>query len=196
MDQTVTGALTGFYLEVLIGWVVGAAIVGAAAHARRRSGVGWFLLALLISPLLAFIAVLVMAPGGRKTCPECGMGVPVEARICHFCRHQFDEYQKPDLPEGSWQDVGMWRVVEANDTDEVAVGDHVLVGLGPSQLLLVQPEERTPRLWLPYDEVAIGLGNDGRVRLSDKIAYLAALEHISGPDARSLVESVRAHQQG
>ncbi len=64
------------------------------------------------------------------------------------------------------------------------------------QLLLVKPDGRTPRLWLPYEEVTIGLGNNGRVRLSDEVAYLAELEHISGPDATSLIESVRAHLLG
>ena len=203
MDQTGTDLLAGIYvnglvLGVLVAWLVLAAVVGAAAHSRGRNGAGWFLLAILISPLLALLAVALMAPGGgaRKACPECGERVPVDAHICHYCRHEFGEPTQPDLPDSHWQDVGLWQVAEANDTDEVAVGDQVLVGLGPSQLLLVEPEARTPQLWLPYDEVAIGLGNDGRVRLSDKIAYLAALEHISGPDAKSLIESVRAHQQG
>lgn len=163
------------------------------------TNLGWVAVLLALLALTLWVRVALRPRNRRiirKACPECGESVPVSARICHYCRHEFWENPKPDVPDMRWQEAGMWQVVEANDTDEVAAGDQVLVGLGPSQLLLVKPDGRTPQLWLPYEEVAIGLGNDGRVRLSDEVAYLAALEHISGPDAKSLVESVRAHQQG
>jgi hypothetical protein len=52
----------------LLFWVGLAVVVGVAANSRGRSGFGWFLLAVLFSPLLAVIALLLMpavaAPAG------------------------------------------------------------------------------------------------------------------------------------
>lgn len=47
---------------VFFGWVAFAVVVGVAANARGRSWIGWFLIALVLSPLLALILVLVMKP--------------------------------------------------------------------------------------------------------------------------------------
>jgi hypothetical protein len=44
-------------------WLGGAVIVGVIANQRRnRSGIGWFFLSLLISPLLAGLLVLALLP--------------------------------------------------------------------------------------------------------------------------------------
>lgn len=45
-------------------WLALAVVVGFAASGRGRSGVGWFLIAILISPLLALILLLVMGSPG------------------------------------------------------------------------------------------------------------------------------------
>lgn len=50
-------------MEILAIWLVFAIIVGVVANGRGRSAIGWFLLALLISPLIAIIVLLVMGPG-------------------------------------------------------------------------------------------------------------------------------------
>lgn len=104
--------------SLLVFWVIFAVIVAIAANSRGRSAIGWFLLAILISPLLALIAVLVMGPGSRnavqpaqainaspavaadprKACPDCGEQVPVIARICRFCRYEFKDV--PANPPG------------------------------------------------------------------------------------------------
>jgi hypothetical protein len=41
-------------------WIAFAVVVGVAAASRGRNGFGWFVLALLISPLIALLLVLVM----------------------------------------------------------------------------------------------------------------------------------------
>jgi phosphotransferase system glucose/maltose/N-acetylglucosamine-specific IIC component len=51
-------------MEIAFLWFAFAIVVGAAAKARGRDGVGWFLLALIISPLIALLLVLVMARKG------------------------------------------------------------------------------------------------------------------------------------
>jgi hypothetical protein len=47
-------------MEFAFFWFAFAIVVGVAASARGRNGLGWFLLALIISPLIALLLVLVM----------------------------------------------------------------------------------------------------------------------------------------
>jgi hypothetical protein len=44
----------------VVGWVFFSAIVAVAAKARGRTGVGWFLLSIIISPLFALILVMAL----------------------------------------------------------------------------------------------------------------------------------------
>lgn len=121
------------YGSLLLFWVLFAGVVGLAAHARGRSGIGWFFIGVLVSPVLALIAVLVMQnlndgsvdslPRGedrrrsapiragtttdpvgeaRKPCPDCGEMVPLAARICRFCRYEFQTSvaDRPPVPKG------------------------------------------------------------------------------------------------
>ena len=44
----------------LVGWLLFSGIVGVAANARGRTGIGWFLLSVIVSPLLALILVLAL----------------------------------------------------------------------------------------------------------------------------------------
>lgn len=73
-----------------------AAIVGVIAASWNRSGFLWFLLSLVISPLLGTILLLI---GGKQTdrdsdkprpwthvtCPDCGEFVRKDARVCRYC---------------------------------------------------------------------------------------------------------------
>ena len=53
---------------VIIGWLAFAVILGVyASNGRGRSGLGWFLLALLISPLLAWLLVLALPSKKQAT---------------------------------------------------------------------------------------------------------------------------------
>lgn len=100
-------------MEFLLFWLGFSVIVGVAAGKRDRSSFGWFILALVISPLLAGLLVLalgdsrpakqyqavqvveveprskVFGPIVEKKCPDCAEMVKADARICRFCRHEF-----------------------------------------------------------------------------------------------------------
>lgn len=80
---------------LLFFWLAGAGVIAFAAAARGRSGIGWFFLALAISPLLALIAVLLLpkrtvdgappTPATHVRCPDCAELVRREARLCRHC---------------------------------------------------------------------------------------------------------------
>lgn len=83
-------------------WVMFAVVVGVFAANKGRSGVGWFLLSLVISPLLGFLFVAVMAnlkvqaataavqaqipgPSTHVKCSACAEWVLPEASVCKHC---------------------------------------------------------------------------------------------------------------
>ena len=91
-------------MEWLVIWIV-VAIVGAiVANNKGRSGVGWFFLCLVLTPL-AILVLLALptlkaaqaqpvrlveeSPGPTKICPQCAEAVKVPAKICRFCRYEF-----------------------------------------------------------------------------------------------------------
>jgi hypothetical protein len=47
-------------MEIAFFWFAFAVVVGVAASARGRNGFGWFFLALIVSPLIGLLLVLVM----------------------------------------------------------------------------------------------------------------------------------------
>jgi phosphotransferase system glucose/maltose/N-acetylglucosamine-specific IIC component len=57
-------------LEIAFLWFAFAVVVGVAASARGRNGVGWFVLALIISPLIALLLVLVMRRPESEAAPN------------------------------------------------------------------------------------------------------------------------------
>jgi len=95
-------------------WIAFCIVVGVAANARGRNGFGWFALALLISPLIALLLVLVMERRNvEKRTPDfqpesVHEGIPyriaqdgsVEA-IMQGARVRFADYGKFSLATGA-----------------------------------------------------------------------------------------------
>lgn len=74
----------------LVLWLVLCFLVGEYAARKGRNKAGFFLLSLLLSPLVGFVAAAASEsnPGnmGLRQCPDCAEWVKPEARICRFCR--------------------------------------------------------------------------------------------------------------
>lgn len=80
----------GAPMAIALGWFVFAILAGYLASTKGRSGFGWFFLALFISPLIAFIAILIAGESGKK-CPACAETVKLEALKCKHCGHGFTQ---------------------------------------------------------------------------------------------------------
>ncbi len=66
------------------------------AEKRGKSGVLWLILVILLG-IIGIIIWLVIRPpiGGEKTepsrrCPNCGRGIPEDARVCPYCNKKFE----------------------------------------------------------------------------------------------------------
>lgn len=67
-------------------WLALAACVGAIASQRERSGLGWFVIALLASPVVAGLVLLAIGNGSpTKRCPACRELVRMDALRCRHC---------------------------------------------------------------------------------------------------------------
>lgn len=89
-------------MEFVVGWLFLSVLVGVLASGRGRSGFGWFLISLVLSPLISGVAVLVLPKIGESAaaldelgqritpethvrCPDCKELVRREARKCKHC---------------------------------------------------------------------------------------------------------------
>lgn len=87
-------------MEWIFVWCVASLGVGLAATPRGRGSGTWFLIALVISPLLAILLLLLLPTaedvaksraqatgeaGDFRKCPQCAEVVRREAVVCRFC---------------------------------------------------------------------------------------------------------------
>lgn len=89
-------------MEFFLGWVVLCILVAVWASKKGRSGLGAFLVSLVLSPLIGAIIVALMSPAGTASlpkdeagnpittdthvrCPDCRELVRSDARKCKHC---------------------------------------------------------------------------------------------------------------
>ena len=70
-------------------WVFLGVLIGFWAQSWNRSFGQWTFVALVFSPLLAGILLVLYGKLGKK-CPACGEVVKREAQVCRFCQNKFE----------------------------------------------------------------------------------------------------------
>jgi hypothetical protein len=78
-------------------WIVFSFVIGSMAGKRGRSPALYFLISMLLSPVIGLLVLLVQGPNAEKIeaeklesgelcqCPFCAELVKAEAKICRFC---------------------------------------------------------------------------------------------------------------
>lgn len=69
-------------------WLIGAGIAAAIAGSRGRSALGWFVLSIIVSPLLGILAAMLLPAVDtrpHRTCPHCAENVLASASLCKHC---------------------------------------------------------------------------------------------------------------
>ena len=110
-DAGAAGTFFGVAIAVCIGVIIICLVLAILlaiwiykdAEKRGKQGILWVILLLVLSLVLNFVGLiiviiiwLVIRPpiGGEKTgrvCPNCGRGIPEDARSCPYCNKKFEE---------------------------------------------------------------------------------------------------------
>jgi len=82
-------------VELFLFWLGFAVLCGIMASKRQRSGFGYFILAIVISPLLCALLLLAIGNANKEIsdvtpetdvkCPDCRELVLKDARVCKHC---------------------------------------------------------------------------------------------------------------
>lgn len=87
-----------YYWVYLVGWLLLAVVAGMIAHRKGRSPVFYFLLSVLLSPLIGLICVAITSTnrkqieereirsGAKRRCPRCAEVIQRAAKLCPHCR--------------------------------------------------------------------------------------------------------------
>lgn len=77
-------------------WFILCILVAMFANKKGRSGIVYFLLSIVISPLIGFIVVLILGDANKIKCSNCGEKIDEKANVCPFCGDVKKELNKKD----------------------------------------------------------------------------------------------------
>ncbi len=97
-------------MEIFFFWFIFALLVGLYARKKGRSGIGFFFLSVLLSPLLGLLIALVVDEqrdtvearqldyGGLQKCPFCAELIKSEAIVCKHCGRDLPTLEDKPTP--------------------------------------------------------------------------------------------------
>lgn len=96
-------------MEVLLLWLVFSVVAGIVAASRGRSGFGYFLLSIFLSPLVGLLLAALMPSlkaasaqtqdtTPRVPCPRCAELIMPTATVCRFCQAPIEHAPPPPPP--------------------------------------------------------------------------------------------------
>lgn len=111
-------------------WIILSIAVAMLATKRGRSGGIWFIIAIVLSPLLGFIFLLVSKDlsrdeGDRVSCPKCSEKVLLTAKICPHCKSNLEH------------DLAFQSTVSKIKTDKADEPKNLMIGIGFIVALIV-----------------------------------------------------------
>jgi len=107
-------------MEIVLLWIVLSIIPAVIASKKGRSGIGWFFLALFISPLLAGIIAAAIGPvegGNIRKCPFCSEMVKSDASVCRHCGKELPK-AKPKYVSMDHADIQITKDYWKRATDD------------------------------------------------------------------------------
>ena len=91
-------------IETILGWIILSILVAVFANSRGKSGILYFFICILLSPLLGFLIVLVSGDSTKKKCDKCGQKIDISAKVCPFCNTKIssasNEYNENKTEKG------------------------------------------------------------------------------------------------
>ena len=82
-----------FAIIWLVVWILVAIWVYKDANKRGKNGVLWLIIVILLGliGLIIWLVVRGEKQASSRNCPNCGRGIPEDARVCPYCNKKFDE---------------------------------------------------------------------------------------------------------
>lgn len=84
-------------MEIILGWFIFSIVAGVIASSKGRSGFGYFILSLLLSPIIGILIAIGVPtintqpqagtphPDTHVKCPDCKEFILKEANVCKHC---------------------------------------------------------------------------------------------------------------
>lgn len=99
-------------MEIFLLWFVLSILVAVFANNRGKSGILYFLIAALLSPLIGFLIALISGDATKMKCANCGQKIDISAKVCPYCSDSKVKTQNQKEDDSSKKEN---RIVKIND---------------------------------------------------------------------------------